>query len=244
MEWRDEGTLITSRPFGETSAVIEVFTAAHGLHAGVVRGGASRKVAAVLQPGSQIEVGWRARLDEHLGSFTVEPRFSRAALLGDPLGLAGLNAVCAMLRFALPERSAYPLLYTRTQTLLAQVEAKAAEGWLPEYLRWEVLLLEECGFALDLSRCAVTGQREELRFVSPRTGRAVSQQGAGEWASRLLPLPLGLLGQGGMTLAELSQGFAITGHFLLRELSALRGRSALPQARGRLLDLALCSPPE
>lgn len=243
MEWRDEGTLITSRPFGETSAVIEVFTAEHGLHAGVVRGGASRKVAAVLQPGSQIEVSWRARLDDHLGSFTIEPRQSRAGLMADQLGLAGLNAVCAMLRFALPERNAYPLLYRRTQDLLAQMEAARAEGWVPIYLRWELLLLEECGFALDLSRCAVTGSREDLRYVSPRTGRAVSRQGAGDWASRLLPLPLGLLGQGEMSIGELSQGFGLTGHFLLREVSGMRGQRSLPQARSRLVDLALRSRP-
>lgn len=241
MEWRDEGTLITSRPFGETSAVIEVFTAEHGLHAGVVRGGTSRKVAAILQPGSQIEVSWRARLDDHLGSFTVEPRHSRAILMSDHLGLAGLNAVCAMLRFALPERSAYPLLYQRTQALLAQMEALQAGSWLPSYLRWELLLLEECGFALDLLRCAVTGDRDDLSFVSPRTGRAVSRKGAGDWASRLLPLPLGLMGQGEMSTRELSQGFEITGHFLLREISGLRGQQSLPQARGRLMDLAMRS---
>lgn len=236
MEWQDEGTLISARPFGETSAIIEVFTAQHGLHAGVVRGGASRKVAAVLQPGSQVAVSWRARLDDHLGTFTVEPRRSRAGMMGSHLSLAGLNAVCAMLRFALPERHAYPMLYDRTQAMLAQMEA--GDAWLPDYLRWEMLLLEEAGFALDISRCAVTGSREDLAFVSPRTGRAVSRAGAGDWAARLLVLPQGLLGQGPMSGAELAAGFAITGHFLAREIATLRGARALPEARGRLVDLA------
>ncbi|HRK43356.1 MAG TPA: DNA repair protein RecO [Gemmobacter sp.] len=238
MEWQDEGTLISARPFGETSAIIEVFTAQHGLHAGVVRGGASRKVAAVLQPGSQVAVSWRARLDDHLGTFTVEPRRSRAGMMGAHLSLAGLNAVCAMLHFALPERSVHPLLYDRTQALLAEMEAQAGSAWLPDYLRWEMVLLEESGFALDLSRCAVTGQRDDLAFVSPRSGRAVSRAGAGDWVPRLLPLPQGLLGQGPMARQELAEGFAVTGHFLAREISALRGGRALPEARGRLVDLA------
>ncbi|PTX51542.1 DNA replication and repair protein RecO [Gemmobacter caeni] len=234
MEWQDEGTLIGSRPHGETSAIIEVFTAQHGRHAGVLRGGASRKVAAMLQPGSQVTVNWRARLDDHLGVFQAEPLRSRAGLMGDRMALAGLNAICAMLRFALPERAAYPLLYGRTQDLLSRLDGA---GWAADYLRWEMLLLEETGFGLDLARCAVTGSREDLAYVSPRTGRAVSRGGAGDWTPRLLPLPQGLLGQGAMSGTELAQGFAITGHFLLRELSALHHGRQLPEARARLIDL-------
>lgn len=234
MEWQDEGTLIGSRPHGETSAIIEVFTAQHGRHAGVLRGGASRKVAAMLQPGSQVTVSWRARLDDHLGVFQAEPLRSRAGLMADRMALAGLNAICAMLRFALPERAAYPLLYGRTQDLLSWLDGA---GWAADYLRWEMLLLEETGFGLDLARCAVTGSREDLAYVSPRTGRAVSRSGAGDWTPRLLPLPQGLLGQGDMSGTELAQGFAITGHFLLRELSALHHGRQLPEARARLIDL-------
>lgn len=233
MEWTDEGTLIASRPFGETSAIIEVFTALHGRHAGVVRGGASRKVAAVLQPGSQVAVAWRARLDDHLGVFTVEPLRSRAVLMGDPLALAGLNAVCAMLRFALAEREAHPDLYRRTQALLAGMEGA---DWPPDYLRWELALLEDLGFGLDLSRCAVTGARDDLAFVSPKTGRAVSRQGAGDWAARLFPLPQGMLGQGPLTGPELREGLDITGHFLGRELAQLHPGLPLPEARARLID--------
>lgn len=233
MEWQDEGTLITMRRFGEASAIVEVFTAAHGRHSGVVRGGASRKMAAILQPGSQLALTWRARLDEQLGSFTVEPVKSRAAMLESYLRLAGLNAICAMLRFALPERAPYPMFYQRTQALLQQVET--AESWAADYLRWEMILLEETGFGLDLSRCAVTGGREDLAYVSPRSGRAVSQAGAGDWAARLLPLPPALLGQGPILGDELAQGLAITGHFLGRGL-AEEGRP-LPEARARLLAL-------
>ncbi|MDR0809073.1 MAG: DNA repair protein RecO [Gemmobacter sp.] len=237
MEWRDEGTLISSRPLGETSAIVEVFTAAHGRHAGVVRGGASRRLAAVLQPGSQVAVQWRARLDDHVGAFTVEPLRSRAGLMADRLALAGLSSVCALLHVALPEREAYPVLYGLTQRMLAALEG---EAWAGDYLRWEMVLLEETGFGLDLGRCALTGSREDLAFVSPKTGRAVSRAAAGDWAPRLLPLPPGLLGQAPFAAGELAQGLAITGHFLGRELAALHPEAAaLPGARARLVEFLL-----
>lgn len=235
MEWRDEGALLIMRPHGESAAIIEVFTAAHGRHAGVVRGGASRKAAPILQPGAQLDVTWRARLDDHLGTFVVEPLRARAALLSDRLALAGLNAVCAMLRMALPEREAHPVLWRATMPLLDAMEA--GSDWPPMYLRWEMLLLEELGFGLDLSRCAVTGSRDDLVYVSPRTGRAVSRAGAGDWADRLLPLPSCLMGQGPADRADMVQGLAVTGHFLLRGLDPVLHGKPLPEARGRLIDL-------
>lgn len=233
MDWQDEGVLIAMRAHGEASAIIEVFTAHHGRHAGVVRGGASRKQAATLQPGTQLAVTWRARLEDHIGSYTVEPLQSRAALMEDRLGLSGLNAICAMLRVALPERVAHLALWRATMALLAAVEYDP--DWPAIYLRWEMSLLEELGFGLDLSRCAVTGSRDDLAFVSPKTGRAVSRDGAGEWADRLFPLPYALMGQGPASRAEIAQGLAITGHFLGRELTDLNGRP-LPEARNRLVS--------
>lgn len=235
MEWQDEGALLSVRPHGESAAIIEVFTAAHGRHAGVVRGGASRKMAATLQPGTQVAVAWRARLDDHIGVYTVEPLHSRAALLGDRLALSGLNAVCALLRAALPEREAHPPLWRATIPLLDAIEAGGA--WPAKYLRWELMLLEELGFGLDLGSCAVTGTRDDLAFVSPRTGRAVSRAGAGDWADRLLPLPQVLMGQGPGSPTELVQGLAVTGHFLTRELAGLMNGRPLPEARARLIDL-------
>jgi DNA repair protein RecO (recombination protein O) len=235
MEWHDEGVLISMRPHGESAAIIEVFTAAHGRHAGVVRGGASRRMAATLQPGTQIAVVWRARLDGHLGVFTVEPLRSRAAVLSDGRALAGLASVCAMLHVALPEREPHVSLWPATVQLMDAL----AEGqdWSALYLRWEMRLLDDLGFGLDLSSCAVTGVRDDLAYVSPRTGRAVSRAAAGEWAERLLALPPGLLGQGPTDRAELLQGLAITGHFLARELSPLMDGRPLPEARARLLAL-------
>lgn len=234
MDWRDEGVILAMRPHGETAAIIEVLTAGHGRHAGVVRGGASRRMAAVLQPGTGVRLDWRARLDEHLGVFTVEPVQSRAHLLGDRLALAGLLSACALLRAALPEREPHPGLWSETQTLL---DALGAEGWTATYLRWELRLLEELGFGLDLTACAVTGAREGLAYVSPRTGRAVTRAGAGDWADRLLPLPPTLAGTGPMGSEELTQGLRLTGHFLDRGLRPILQDRPLPEARSRLLDL-------
>lgn len=234
MEWRDEGALLSVRPHGESAAIIEVFTLAHGRHAGVVRGGASRRMAATLQPGNQLVVDWRARLGEQLGSFAVEPLRSRAGVLSDRLALAGLNAICAMLHVALPEREPHPVLWRASIALL---DALQTRGWPPDYLRWELQLLEELGFALDLSCCAVTGSREDLSYVSPRTGRAVSRGGAGEWAARLMPLPPALLGQGPASPAEMAEGLALTGHFLNRCLEPLLNGRPLPEARNRLIAL-------
>ncbi|WBL33606.1 DNA repair protein RecO [Sinirhodobacter sp. HNIBRBA609] len=234
MDWHDRGTILSTRPHGETSAIVEVFTAEHGRHAGVVRGGASRKMAATLQPGHHVSLGWRARLEDHLGSFTIEPLRSRAGAMSDRLALMGLNAVCAMLGFALPEREPHPRLYAATEPLF-DVIGLAHEGWPVDYLQWEMALLEELGFGLDLSRCALTGGREDLAYVSPRTGRAVARRAAGDWAPRLLPLPQCLLGQGPATAAEIVQGLKLTGHFL-DLFAAEHSRRAPPEARNRLID--------
>lgn len=242
MDWRDHGTILAMRPHGESSAIIEVFTAAHGRHAGVVRGGASRRFAATLQPGSQVAVAWRARLEDHLGAFAVEPLHSRAAVLGDRLALPGLNAVCALLQFALPEREPHPALHAASEALFEALAALQA-GWPLAYLRWELGLLEALGYGLDLARCAVTGGHDDLAYVSPRSGRAVSRAAAGEWAGRLLPLPACLLGQGGASAAELQQGLTVTGYFLQHRLARDLGGRALPQARARLVEaLARASP--
>ena len=235
IEWRDEGPLVSMRKHGETSVIIEVFTAAHGLHAGVVRGGTSRKITPNLQPGSQLDVVWKARLNEHLGAFTIEPKRSRAAaVMSDRLALAGLNAVCALLSFVLPEREAHPALYQRSVALLDLLGQ--AQVWPLAYLQWEIALLAETGFALDLSACAVRGTNEELAYVSPRTGRAVSVQAAGDWADRLLPLPDILKGEGEGPTDEILAALTTTGHFLANHLAPSLGNRPLPAARQRLID--------
>lgn len=234
MDWRDEGLLLSMRPHGESAAIIEVLTAAHGRHAGVVRGGASRKMAATLQPGTGLRLDWRARLDEHIGAFTVEPLRSRAHLLSDRLALAGLLSACALLRVALPEREPHPGLWPVT---LALFDALGQADWTSAYLRWELRLLEELGFGLDLSACAVTGATEGLAYVSPKSGRAVTAKGAGDWADRLLPLPQGLASRAPLDPKAVTQGLRLTGFFLDRGLRPVLHDKPLPEARARLLDL-------
>ena len=235
IEWRDQGILLSSRRHGETSAIIDVFTPTQGRHAGVVRGGTSRKIAPVLQPGAQLDVIWRARLSEHIGSYQVEPVRSRAAVaMGDRMALAGLNTVTALLAFCLPEREPHPALYQASEQLLDLLEQ--TDLWPLAYLRWEMLLLREMGYALELESCAVTGQTEDLMYVSPKSGRAVSQKGAGEWADRLLPLPPVLRGEGRAPDHEIARGFETTGYFLSEHLARNLGSKPLPEARSRYVD--------
>ena len=235
MEWRDQGALLSVRRHGETSAIIEVFTAERGRHAGVVRGGTSRRIAPILQPGAQLDVTWRARLDAHIGSYKVEPLKSRAgAVMGDRLALAGLNAMCALLLFCLPERESHPRLYRRTVMVLDMLGLN--EAWPLAYLRWELALLDEMGFGLDLASCAVNGTTDDLAFVSPRSGRAVSAAETGNWAEKLLPLPPALLGHGDANFRGISQGLVTTGYFLEHWLAVQLGNRPLPPARQRLVD--------
>jgi DNA repair protein RecO (recombination protein O) len=235
MDWREDGILLGVRRHGEHAAILDLFTAGHGRHMGVLRGGASRRMAPLLQPGAQLDATWRARLDAHLGSYTVDLVRGRAAeAMGDRLALAGLTAVCALLSFSLPERHAYPALYARS---LALLDGLGAARWPEAYLGWELALLEETGFGLDLTACAVTGVTQDLAYVSPRTGRAVSAAGAGEWRDRLLPLPGVLRGTGSGDLAEVVEGLATTGHFLAERLAPSLGDRPLPPARARLVDL-------
>ncbi len=235
IEWSDEGAILATRPLGETSVIVELFSATHGRHAGVVRGGTSRKIAPTLQPGAQVAATWKARLDSHLGSFTIEPVRSRAAAaMADRLALAGLNAVCAILCHVLPEREAHAPLYDRTIALLDLLGQ--AEVWPLAYLRWEQALLDEMGFGMDLSQCAVHGVNEELIYVSPKSGRAVSRTAAGKWADRLLPLPPVLAGQGDASNAEIVTALGTTGYFIEHRLIKSLGDRPMPVARGRLID--------
>ncbi|MFT7595077.1 MAG: DNA repair protein RecO (recombination protein O) [Paracoccaceae bacterium] len=235
MEWRDQGILLTSRRHGESSAIIDVFTQTHGRHAGVVRGGTSRKIAPSLQPGAQLDLLWRARLEDHLGAYQVEPIRSRAAAaLSGRLALAGLNTVTALLGFCLPEREPHGGLYQRTEQLLDLLGQN--DVWPLAYLNWELALLEEMGFGLDLTTCAVTGQAHGLVYISPKSGRAVSAAGAGNWAHRMLPLPPCLRGEGPSPDAEVAQAFETTGYFLMHRLAPVLVGKPLPESRARFIE--------
>ncbi|MBI6629235.1 DNA repair protein RecO [Pontibaca salina] len=235
MEWRDQGILLSVRRHGETGAIIDAFTSAHGRHMGVVRGGASRRSTPMLQPGAQLDLTWRARLPEHLGVYRAEPMRSRAAAaMSSRLALAGLNAVTALLSFCLPEREAHAALYQRSEQLLDLLGQD--DLWPLAYLHWELVLLEEVGFGLDLACCAVTGETGNLAYISPRSGRAVSRDGAGDWAHRLLPLPDCLRGIGPAPDKEIAEGLRVTGHFLTDHLAPALGNNPLPDSRARFVE--------
>lgn len=235
MDWRDTGILLSARKHGETALILDVFTPDHGRHAGVLRGGTSRKLAPHLQPGAQLDLAWRARLEDHIGTFSAEPLRSRAAAaMASRRTLAGLNAVVALVAYCLPEREPHPGFYRQTELLLDLMPQ--ADLWPLAYLRWELTLLEEMGFGLDLSRCAVTGRDSGLVYVSPKSGRAVTAEGAGDWADRLLPLPQVMTGFDPQDDAEIAQALGTTGWFLENRLAPALAGKPLPAARAGFID--------
>jgi DNA repair protein RecO (recombination protein O) len=233
MLWTDEGVVLAVRRHGESAAIASVFTREHGRHAGLVRGGFSRKARPVYQQGNILHLTWRARLAEHLGALSGELKVPLAArLMADPERLGGLASACALLETTLPERDPHPRLYDAFSGFLEQLTAD--RDWLEGYVHFELALLAELGFGLDLSRCAVSGTSQDLVYVSPRSGRAVSRGAAGIYADRLLALPPFLLGRGPSDPAQLAAGLRLTGTFLRRHLFDASDR-ALPEARDRLL---------
>ncbi|MBV9078245.1 MAG: DNA repair protein RecO [Methylobacteriaceae bacterium] len=214
MNWTDDGLVIGLRAHGESAALVELMTRAHGRHLGLVHGARSRRLAPVLQPGNRVQAAWRARLDEQLGTYTVEPEISRAAaLIASPLALAGLAALAAALRL-LPERDPHPALFETAELLADHLADASAAPAL--FVRFELVLLAELGFGLDLSACAATGATVDLAYVSPKSGRAVGRLPGEPWRDRLLPLPAFLAepGEAAPAAAELAAGFRLTAHFL------------------------------
>jgi len=224
------------RAHGEHGAVVRCLTPADGLLAGYVRGGRSRRLRPVLMPGNLVRAEYRARTTEQLPALTAELVESRAMLLEEPLPAAGIAWATALTAAALPEAQPYPVLHQALDGVLAAiVAAPAATGWAAALVRYELLLLATLGFGLDLSACVATGAREDLGYVSPKSGAAVSRAAGDGYRDRLLPLPAFLLAGGSADWATLDQGFRLTGHFLARDLLHGRAADALA-ARERLLD--------
>ena len=230
MEWRGEGTVIARRPHGEHAALVDILSPDAGRVSGMVPGGAGRSKAAMLQLGNRVSALWRARLEDQLGTFTLEPGAARPGLLANAAALDGMNATAALLRFALPERDPHPQIARASEALWDAMDRGA--DWAGDYVRWELLLLEDLGFGLDLQSCAVTGARQGLAYVSPNTGRAVTAEAAGEFAPRLLRLPA-MLG-GPPSNDELTNALTLTGHFLHKWLAQEHVGRPLPAARERL----------
>ncbi|HEX8192081.1 MAG TPA: DNA repair protein RecO [Allosphingosinicella sp.] len=226
------------RAHGEHGAIVRALTPADGLQPGFVRGGKSRRLRPVLMPGNSIQADYRARTDEQLAQLSVEMVHSRAHLHSEALPAAAIDWACALTAAALPEGQPYPRLYETLDGLLSAVEAApSARGWSAEIVRYELLLLSELGFGLDLGECAATGARTDLVFVSPRSGRAVSREGAGEYRDRLLALPPFLIEarSGTPEWSDIGDGLKLTGHFLARDLLIDRQADILA-ARERLVD--------
>lgn len=234
MEWTDEGIVLGSRRHGEANAILEVMTQAHGRHLGLVRGGAGSRMRPILQPGNAVRATWRARLDEHLGHFAVEGLRLRAAeLLMAAHALYGVTHLAALCRL-LPERDPHPLVHADLIAALECMNDPVAVA--VAVARFELMLLAELGFGLDLSCCAATGAADDLGYVSPKSGRAVSRSAGEPWHDRLLPLPAFLLDDAPArpSPGELAEGFAVTGFFLGRYVFEPRGQHA-PEARERFL---------
>lgn len=241
MEWIDEGIVLSARPHGENAAVVTLLTAAHGRHAGLVPGGQGRAARPTLQPGNRVQAQWRARTVDQLGNYTLELTAAHSALWLDmPEILAIISSACAVTEASLPERQPLPGIYAGLATLLSLQDA---DLWAPIYIKWEMNLLQALGYGLDLSQCAAGGGADNLAYISPRTGRAVSREAGAPYHDKLFPLPAFLLGLGEWEAADILQGLDLTGHFLSRHIFAnphsrtlIPRDGDLPQARHRLAE--------
>ncbi len=239
MDWTDDGIVLSARKHGETSAVVTLMTRDHGSHAGLVRGGSGSRARGIYQPGNLVRARWSARLAEHLGTYTCElTRALAADLLRAKLPLLALSAATAMTEVTLPEREPHPSVF---DGLAALLDALVKPDWQAAYVRWELALLSELGFGLDLTACAATGGQDDLIYVSPRTGRAVSGKAGAPYHDRMLALPGFLLAFGGAgadtcaAMDDVTAGLALTGHFLIHHVFRPDDRE-LPVARERLVE--------
>ncbi len=235
MEFDDEAFVLSARAHGETGAIVELLTQSHGRYAAHIAGGASRRMKPFLQGGARVLASFRARTADQLGSATLEPvGEGPSALFDDPLALAGLAAAAALTAQALPEREPHPGVFLALEALSSAL--LHPEIWPAVYVRFEAGLLQELGFGLDLTKCAATGVVDDLIYVSPRTGRAVSATAGEEYKDKLLALPPFMLGaQAGLRPGEIGQGLDLTGHFLETFVFAALNKP-LPPARVWLID--------
>lgn len=236
MRIETQAIICAVRPHGEHGSIVRALTPDDGIQPGYVRGGRSRRLRPILLAGNLVQAEYRARTDEQLAHLSVELVASRAPLFEEALAAAAIDWACALTASALPEGQPYPRLYQALDGLLSAVEAApSAKGWAAALVRYELLVLSELGFGLDLSECAATGATADLAFVSPKSGRAVSEGAAGEYRDRLLPLPTFMIDGSGAAWPEILDGLRLTGHFLARDLLIERQSDVLA-ARERLVD--------
>ena len=235
IEWRDHGVVLSARPFGEDGLLTRVLTREHGLHAGLSRWATRRRRGGfVLQPGVEAGAVWRARLADQLGTWTLEPTRDHAGFwLDDPRRLAAIASAAAVLEASLPEREAHPSLAAAFEAFLESLEHDA---WPAAYVGFEIGVLAELGFALDLTRCAATGVAEDLIYVSPKSGRAVSAAAGEAFKDRMLAMPGFLTGAAGLDDASVTDGLKLTAHFLGRDVLGALNKD-IPDARRRFQDM-------
>ncbi|WGM31384.1 DNA repair protein RecO [Brevundimonas sp. NIBR11] len=235
MEFHEEAFLLSARAHGDTGVVADLLTETHGRHAAFIAGGASRRMKPFLQPGARVIADYRARTSDHLGSARLEPvGEGPSALFDDPLALTGLAAAAAVAQGALPEREPHPGAFLAFEALMAAFQVPSV--WPAIFVRFEAGLLEDLGFGLDLSSCAATGTMDDLVWVSPRTGRAVSREAGQPYADKLLKLPPFLLGaQAGLRDGDVGAGLDLTGHFLEQFVFHPQNKP-IPPARVWLVD--------
>ena len=224
MQWTDDGIVLGVKRHGEANAILELMTHGHGRHLGLVRGGFGSRLRPILQPGNSVSAAWRARLDEHLGNYTVEGlRLRAASYFSAPHAIYGVTHLAALMRL-LPERDPHTGLYEVLDGILDQLDDAALAA--PMVVRFELQLLSELGFGLDLERCAATGASGDLAYVSPKSGRAVSRTAGEPWADKMLRLPAFLRQRDEIPSShDLADGFALTGYFLTRHVLEARGLS-------------------
>lgn len=235
-EWSDRAISLGLRRFGETGAILEVFAREQGRRRGLIYGGASRTKRAPMQAGNTLAVTWKARVEDSLGFFSLaETEFERASVhMANGEALAALSAITEILAAALPEAEAKPALYDAAETLLDQLGNE--DVWPALFVRWELGLLTMLGYGIDLSRCALSGANDGLTHVSPKSGRAVRGSEAGDYLSRLLPLPAFLSdSRAPATPQDIHNGFRLTGHFLGERLFADLNKP-VPEARFLMID--------
>nr|WP_249208734.1 DNA repair protein RecO [Magnetospirillum sulfuroxidans] len=233
MEWTDDGIVLAVRRLGEAGIVASLLTRSHGRHPGMVPGGAGKANRPSLQAGNLVQATWRGRLAEQLGTYRIELVDAHAAkALDDAARLTALSAACSLCEVALPERQPHAPVFV---ALLALLDNLGAPSWPSIYVHWELALLRDLGFGLDLESCAATGQRENLAYVSPKSARAVSAEAGAPYAHKLLALPAFLRHGGEGAPAEIAAGMALTGYFLERHVLHHR-HIPMPAARSRLVD--------
>ena len=237
MQWQDKGIVLSSKKYGEHSLIIRFLTEEHGVYSGLVKFGLSKKQKFLYEPGNLLSISWVARLPEHMGSFRCDTiKLYTSKVMGKSSHLAALTSHCSLEQVFLPERERCKNIYNNSIKFIEQLSVDN-DSWLYDYVRWEISFLEQLGYGLTLNKCAVTGKNNDLLYVSPKTGRAISKVAAGKWVNKLLPLPSFLINKekdNKILKTEFMKGILLTGFFLSKYADSVGVK--LPYARNFFIN--------